>query len=192
MTGGVNTASTRWRPGHAAPFPCPLTVNEATIGAVNLYSRVRNSFGASDIRRAESLTLQAATALTLLLRHAQQTGAGAAPPGDDLEELRQELDEARETLRTIRAGGFDALVINTGNGAGVFTPRAAERPYRLAEGLAQGAHTYFRAVASDFDGTMADGPVAPDTLAALAEARQGNPGDLGHRADHGRAARRVP
>ena len=30
---------------------------------------------------------------------------------------------------------------------------------------------YFRAVAIDFDGTLADGPVAPDTLAALAEAR---------------------
>jgi len=33
------------------------------------------------------------------------------------------------------------------------------------------ATTYFRAVAVDFDGTLAEGEVAPDTLAALGEAR---------------------
>ena len=39
------------------------------------------------------------------------------------------------------------------------------------ERLTEGALTYFRAVAVDFDGTLAEGAVAPDTLAALAEAR---------------------
>jgi hypothetical protein len=34
-----------------------------------------------------------------------------------VEELHLELDEAQETLRTIRAGGFDALVIDAGSGA---------------------------------------------------------------------------
>ncbi len=33
------------------------------------------------------------------------------------------------------------------------------------------APAYFRAVAIDYDGTLADGRVKPDTLAALAEAR---------------------
>ena len=33
------------------------------------------------------------------------------------------------------------------------------------------APAYFRAVAIDYDGTLADGQVKPDTLAALAEAR---------------------
>jgi hypothetical protein len=37
--------------------------------------------------------------------------------------------------------------------------------------VAEQAPGYFRAVAIDFDGTLADGPVAPGTLAALAEAR---------------------
>ena len=106
----------------------PLTVNDATIGAVNLYSRARNSFGNKDIRRAEALTLQAATALTLLLRYAPQADSGAALPGDDVEELHQELDEAQETLRTIRAGGFDALVIDTGS---IDTGSGADRPSRL-------------------------------------------------------------
>ena len=36
---------------------------------------------------------------------------------------------------------------------------------------AEGALGYFRAVAVDYDGTLADGPVASDTLTALAEAR---------------------
>ena len=92
----------------------PLTVGDATIGAVNLYSRARDSFGSKVIRWAESLTLQAASALALLLRQAQQAGAVAALPGDEVEELRLELDEARDTFRTIRSGGFDALVIDSG------------------------------------------------------------------------------
>jgi len=89
-----------------------------------------------------------------------------------LEELRRALDEAQDTLRIIRADGFDALFIGSGNGEEVFTLSGAERPYRLLiEGVAGGALSYFRAVAADFDGTLAEGPVAPDTLAALAEAR---------------------
>jgi len=120
----------------------PLTVNDATVGAVSLYSRVRNSFRKKDIRRAEALTLQAATALSLLLRCARQTGPGAALPGEDVEELHQELDEAQETLRTIRAGGFDALIIDAGSGA--------DRPSRLPvpdvseKGQDEAAHRWYR------------------------------------------------
>ena len=94
---------------------------------------------------------------------------GATP--EDPEELRQELDEARETLRAIRSGAFDALVIDTGSGDELFTLSGTERPHRLVEVMAEGALGYFRAVAVDYDGTLADGPVASDTLTALAEAR---------------------
>jgi GAF domain len=120
----------------------PLTVNDATIGAVNLYSRARNSFGKKDIRRAEALALQAATALTMLLRHARQAEPGLALPGDDVEELHRQLDEAQDTLRTIRAGGFDALIIDTGSGA--------DQPSRLpvegvsTKGLDDPAHRWYR------------------------------------------------
>ncbi len=94
---------------------------------------------------------------------------GATP--EDPQELRQELDEARETLRAIRSGAFDALVIDTGSGDELFALSGTERPHRLVEVMAEGALGYFRAVAVDYDGTLADGPVAPDTLTALAEAR---------------------
>ncbi len=89
-----------------------------------------------------------------------------------MKELRLELDEARETLHAIRAGGFDALVIDAGRGEEVFALTGAGRSDRLLVGaMAGGGASYFRAVALDFDGTLADGQVAPATLAALAEAR---------------------
>ena len=94
---------------------------------------------------------------------------GATP--EDPQELRRELDEARDTLRTIRSGAFDALVINTGSGDELFTLSGTERAPRLVEVMAGGALGYFRAVAVDYDGTLADGAVASDTLTALAEAR---------------------
>ena len=89
-----------------------------------------------------------------------------------MRELRLELDEARETLHAIRTGGFDALVIDTGRGEEVFALGGAGRPDRLlVGGMADGGGGYFRTVALDFDGTLADDRVAPATLAALTEAR---------------------
>ncbi len=96
----------------------PLTVDDAPIGTVTLYSRARNGFGKKDIQRARSLALQAANALTLLLHHPRRADIGTARREEDVEELRIQLEEARDTLRTIRAGGFDALVIDTAGGAG--------------------------------------------------------------------------
>lgn len=87
------------------------------------------------------------------------------------QELRRELDEAREALRAIRTGEFDALVIDTGHGDELFTLSRSERPNQLVEVVVKGALGYFRAVAIDFDGTLAEGTVAPDTLNALAEVR---------------------
>ena len=95
---------------------------------------------------------------------------GAETPGE-ARELRRELEEARDALRAIRAGGFDALVIDTGSGDQLFKLSGAERPDRLAQFRAEGALTYFRAVAVDYDGTLAEGQIVPDTLAALADAR---------------------
>ena len=89
-----------------------------------------------------------------------------------MRELRLELDEARETLHAIRTGGFDALVIDAGRGEEVFALGGTGRPDRLlVEGMASGGAGYFRAVALDFDGTLADGQVAPATVAALTDAR---------------------
>jgi hydroxymethylpyrimidine pyrophosphatase-like HAD family hydrolase len=89
-----------------------------------------------------------------------------------MKELRLELGEARETLDTIRAGGFDALVIDAGRGEEVFALGGTGRPDQLLVGArADGGAGYFRTVALDFDGTLAEGQVAPATLAALTEAR---------------------
>ena len=95
-----------------------LAVDDAPIGALNLYSRVRNGFDKKDIRRVHALALQAANALTLLLHCPLRSDSGTAHREEDLEELRIQLAEARDTLRTIRAGGFDALVIDTSGGVG--------------------------------------------------------------------------
>ena len=37
-----------------------------------------------------------------------------APPGESVEDLRRQLEEARSTLRAIRATGFDDGAIGTG------------------------------------------------------------------------------
>ena len=152
----------------------PLTVNDTTIGAVSLYSRARNSFGKKDIRRAEALTLQAATALTLLLRYARPTGPGAALPAEDMEELHRELDEAHETLRTIRAGGFDALIIDTGAGA--------DRPSRLPveavseKGLDDAAHRWYRVLSLEsFTAGCPCGWVSPERHGRRADPRRRAP-----------------
>jgi PAS domain S-box-containing protein len=57
-------------------------------------------------------------------------------------ELRQQLDEANETLRAIRSGEVDALVVNTKFGEQVFTLQGADTVYRTAiENINEGAVT---------------------------------------------------
>ncbi|HET9104910.1 MAG TPA: GGDEF domain-containing protein [Solirubrobacteraceae bacterium] len=70
------------------------------------------------------------------------TPPAAAPP-DDLAELQLRLIQAEETLRAIRHGEVDALVVqNSTPVAQVFTLSSADRPYRMfVENMRDGAAT---------------------------------------------------
>ena len=47
------------------------------------------------------------------------------------EELRARLEEAEDTLRAIRSGEVDALVVSGASGEQIFTLQGAEHIYRL-------------------------------------------------------------
>ena len=67
----------------------------------------------------------------------------------ELEELRQRLQEAEETLDAIRNGEVDALVVSGPSGEKVFTLEGAEHPYRvLVESMNEGA------ISLTLDGTI--------------------------------------
>src|SRR5579872_2893447 len=54
--------------------------------------------------------------------------------------LRRRLEEAEETIRAIRCGEVDALVVDASGGAQVYTLEGADHPYRtLIEAMQQGA-----------------------------------------------------
>jgi PAS domain S-box-containing protein len=60
----------------------------------------------------------------------------------EVEELRARLEEAEETLRAIRSGEVDALVVSGPEGDQIFTLKGAEQPYRvLIETMNEGAVT---------------------------------------------------
>ncbi|MGZ3495363.1 MAG: hypothetical protein ACXWM6_13050, partial [Thermodesulfobacteriota bacterium] len=59
-----------------------------------------------------------------------------------IEDLRMRLEEAEETLRAIREGEVDALVVSGPQGDQVFTLKGAEQPYRVfVETMNEGAAT---------------------------------------------------
>lgn len=59
---------------------------------------------------------------------------------EELDDLRSKLSEAKETLRAIRSGEVDALVVSTGAGDRVFTLQSADYSYRvLVESMNEGA-----------------------------------------------------
>src|SRR5215470_14706048 len=63
-------------------------------------------------------------------------------PQQEIDELRLRLQEAEETLRAIRAGEVDALVITGREGERVFTLKGADHPYRvIVEEMNEGAVT---------------------------------------------------
>jgi PAS domain S-box-containing protein len=50
---------------------------------------------------------------------------------DELVQMRQRLEEAEETLRAIRSGEVDALVVDSPDGEVIYTLSTADYPYRL-------------------------------------------------------------
>jgi len=61
---------------------------------------------------------------------------------DENADLRARLDEAEDTLRAIRSGEVDALVVSSMEGDQIFTLKGAELPYRvLIEDMNEGALT---------------------------------------------------
>ncbi|GAC1436821.1 MAG: hypothetical protein NVS1B11_21540 [Terriglobales bacterium] len=62
--------------------------------------------------------------------------------GPEVDELLGRLEELEETLRAIRSGEVDALVVSSPAGERVFTLQGAEHPYRvLVESMNEGAAT---------------------------------------------------
>ena len=56
--------------------------------------------------------------------------------------LRRRLQEAEDTLRAIRDGHIDALVLRAPDGEHIYTLRTADQPYRLmVEQMREGALT---------------------------------------------------
>ena len=66
----------------------------------------------------------------------------AAPPHEDIDDLRRRLVEAEETIEAIRSGAVDAFVVEDEGGQRIYTLQTADRPYRvLVETMQQGAAT---------------------------------------------------
>ena len=65
-----------------------------------------------------------------------------AMDAEQVKKLQRELEEAQETLRAIRQGEVDALVVEGPLGPQLFTLKSAEQPYRmLVEQMQEGAVT---------------------------------------------------
>jgi len=63
-------------------------------------------------------------------------------PSDELAGLRTRLAEAEETLRAIRSGEVDVVLITARKGVQMFTLEGAEQAYRvLIESMNEGALT---------------------------------------------------
>ncbi len=70
-----------------------------------------------------------------------QSASRPAPPGE-LAELRARLADAEETLRAIRSGEVDSVMVAGKDGSQVFTLNGAEHAYRmLIESMSEGALT---------------------------------------------------
>ena len=70
------------------------------------------------------------------------TMADDAMNPEQVKKLQRELEEAQDTLRAIRQGEVDALVVEGPHGAQLFTLKTAEQPYRmLVEQMQEGALT---------------------------------------------------
>jgi PAS domain S-box-containing protein len=64
----------------------------------------------------------------------------SSSPSSEIEALRSRLAEAEDTLRAIRLGEVDALIVQGDRGDEVYTLRSADQPYRiLVEQMREGA-----------------------------------------------------
>src|SRR5512138_744077 len=69
-------------------------------------------------------------------------GQERQPTAAENQQLRARLEEAEETLRAIRSGEVDALVVSTPDGERLFTLQGADHSYRaLVERMNEGALT---------------------------------------------------
>jgi PAS domain S-box-containing protein len=69
----------------------------------------------------------------------------SAPAAESIDQLRSRAEQAEETLRAIRAGEVDALVVSTSAGDRVFTLSGADEPYRvILEQMSEGAASLSR------------------------------------------------
>ncbi|HEX2608322.1 MAG TPA: hypothetical protein VHK91_13125, partial [Flavisolibacter sp.] len=60
----------------------------------------------------------------------------------ELSDLRQQLEEANETIEAIRTGQIDALVVQSEHGNQLYTLKSADHTYRVfIEKMAEGAIT---------------------------------------------------
>src|SRR5580765_6407690 len=60
----------------------------------------------------------------------------------EIEDLRQRLEEANDTIEAIRTGQIDALVVKNGNGHQLYTLKSADQTYRVfIEKMKEGAVT---------------------------------------------------
>jgi PAS domain S-box-containing protein len=93
---------------------------------------------------------------------------------EQVKKLQRELEEAQDTLRAIRQGEVDALVVEGPQGAQLFTLKNAEQPYRmLVEQMQEGAATLTKAgdvlycnrrfaeLVGSAPETIVGGPIAP-------------------------------
>lgn len=70
----------------------------------------------------------------------ERTGRSQRRSDEDNDELRARLQEAEETLRAIRSGEVDALIVSTEEGDRLFTLQGADHSYRaLVERMNEGA-----------------------------------------------------
>ena len=64
------------------------------------------------------------------------------PEVSELEELRQKLDEANDTIEAIRSGQVDAFLVKDKNGPRIYTLKSADQTYRVfIEKMIEGAVT---------------------------------------------------
>src|SRR5579871_4930198 len=71
-----------------------------------------------------------------------KSAAAKPTPSASLDHLRERVSELEETLRAIRSGEVDAVVVSAPAGDQVFTLQGAEHPYRLlVETIDEGAAT---------------------------------------------------